>query len=379
MSGWGNNWNNFGGGGGGGFGGFNGGGGGGFGGMRGGWGGGGGGYGYNNMRSGFNRPRGFGGGGGGGGGNKPLSLTEVKDWLDKQQPFVLQTVMKHCRVLLVDKHNVPAEDMTDWYGDDDSEKNEAVTKPVKSGDTTPDICKYLIFLYFIQGTLLSGGVEPENSAKNLKRDLRPGVGWTRSDMRHPHKVTTQMKPLPELEIIPPFSAENKEADVDREKRKMLTNNVSMMQMEVTKICNRFKIPLASLDKDNLDKYPDAAKEKLKLALNCVKNAETTLTDFLDFLKNDKYKEWNDEQKAKREDLLRSMIGETPKGKPHANLDRYTEDDIELVQDEKLKFDKKTGNIEIHRDPKRKVEKSQDELEEEERAAAEEEKKAKLDE
>ena len=24
-----------------------------------------------------------------------------------------------------------------------------------------------------------------------------------------------MKPLPELEIIPPFSAENKEADIDR--------------------------------------------------------------------------------------------------------------------------------------------------------------------
>ena len=41
-----------------------------------------------------------------------------------------------------------------------------------------------------------------------------------------------MKPLPEMDIIPPFSAENKEADVDRDKRKMLTNNVNMMQMEV---------------------------------------------------------------------------------------------------------------------------------------------------
>ena len=46
------------------------------------------------------------------------------------------------------------------------------------------------------------------------------------------KVTAQMKPLPEMDIIPPFSAENKEADVDRDKRKMLTNNVNMMQMEV---------------------------------------------------------------------------------------------------------------------------------------------------
>ena len=158
----------------------------------------------------------------------------------------------------------------------------------------------MINIYNISGTLISGGLEPEKTSANLKRDLTPSLGWTKSDMRHPHKVTTQMKPLPELEIIPPFSAENKEADVDREKRKMLTNNVSMMQMEVTKICNRFKIPLASLDKDNLDKYPDAAKEKLGLALNCVRNAEVTLTDFLDFLKNEKYKEWNDEQKAKRE-------------------------------------------------------------------------------
>lgn len=197
--------------------------------------------------------------------------------------------------------------------------------------------------------------------KNLKRDLTPKVGWTQSDMRHPHKVTTQMKPLPELEIIPPFSAENKEADVDREKRKMLTNNVSMMQMEVTKLCNRFKIPLATLDKDNLDKHPEAAQDKLKLALNCVKNAEQTLTDFLDFLKTEKYKEWNDEQKAKREALLRSMIGETPAGKPHANA--VKEDDIELTTDTKLKFDG-AGNFVVK--TKKVEEKSLDELEEEER-------------
>jgi len=305
-------------------------------GMRGGWGP----YGYNNMGGGFNRPR-YGGGGGGGGGhqNKPLTLTEVKDWLDKQQPFVLQTVVKHCKELLTTKHNVPIEDMSDWYGEEDTEKNQTMTK---------------------SGTLISGGVEQENQSKNLKRDLTPSVGWTKSDVRHPHKVTTQMKPLPELEIIPPFSAENKEADVDREKRKMLTNNVSMMQMEVTKICNRFKIPLASLDKDNLDKYPDAAKEKLKLALNCVKNAEQTLTDFLDFLKNEKYKEWNDEQKAKREDLLRSMIGTTPQGKPHANA--VKEDDIELTSDTRIKFDQ-DGNI-VVKEKKKQEEKSLDELEEE---------------
>ena len=214
----------------------------------------------------------------------------------------------------------------------------------------------------LPGTLLSGGVESDAQSKNLKRDLTPSVGWTKSDMRHPHKVTTQMKPLPQLEIIPPFSAENKEADVDREKRKMLTNNVSMMQMEVTKLCNRFKIPLATLDKDNLDQHPEAARDKLKLALNCVKNAEQTLTDFLDFLKNEKYKEWNDEQKAKREELLKSMIGGTPTGKPHANA--VKEDDIELVTEPKLKFDE-AGNIVVK--TKARVEKSLDELEEEEEA------------
>ena len=135
MAGWGNNWNNGGGwNGGGGVGGFGGGGfgGGGFGGgmrggMGGGWGGGGP-YGYNNMGGGFgNRPR-FGGNGGGGGHGRPLSLTEVKNWLDKQQPFVLQTVVKHVKDLLTNKHNVPIEDMSDWYGEEDADKNETVTK-----------------------------------------------------------------------------------------------------------------------------------------------------------------------------------------------------------------------------------------------------------
>merc|ERR1719300_835615 len=249
--------------------------------------------------------------------------------------------MKHCKELLTKKHDVPVEDVpvedtSDWYSGGDGNKPMEVSKPVKTG------------------TLISGGVEEETSAKNLRRNLTPQVGWTKSDMRHPHKVTTQMKPLPQ------FSAENKEADVDREKRKMLTNNVSMMQMEVTKICNRFKIPLASLDKDNLEQYPEAAREKLSLALNCVKNAEQTLTDFLDFLKTEKYKEWNDEQKAKRESLLKSMIGETPQGKPHVAA--VKEDDIELVNDARIKFDE-AGNIVVK--TKARVEKSLDELEEEE--------------
>merc|ERR1719378_1515539 len=60
----------------------------------------------------------------------------------------------------------------------------------------------------------------------------------------------------------------------------------------------------------MNRRREAAREKLSLALNCVKNAEQTLTDFLDFLKTEKYKEWNDEQKAKRvreADNLRPLI------------------------------------------------------------------------
>lgn len=150
-----------------------------------------------------------------------------------------------------------------------------------------------------------------------------------------------MRPLPEMDIIPPFSIENKEADVDRDKRKMLTNNVNMMQMEVNKICHRFKIPPAQLDRSNLDTYPEKARDKLKVALTCVKNAERTLVDFLDFLKKDKYRVWNEEQQAKREALLKSMIGEEPKGRPHAS--GLKEDDIELVAAE---VDERTGKFKI---------------------------------
>jgi hypothetical protein len=38
----------------------------------------------------------------------------VQNWLDKQTPFVLQTVMKHCTNLLINKHNVASEDLSDW-------------------------------------------------------------------------------------------------------------------------------------------------------------------------------------------------------------------------------------------------------------------------
>ncbi len=49
---------------------------------------------------------------------------------------------------------------------------------------------------------------------------------------------------------------------------------------------------------------------MSLAITCVSNAERTLNDFLDFLKNDKYKVWNQDQISKREALLKSMIGKS---------------------------------------------------------------------
>merc|ERR1719305_1829025 len=252
--------------------------------------------------------RGMGAGRGGGGmaGVKPvLTLADVQGWLEKQQPFVLQTVMKTCTNLLVTKHDVPAEDLTDWYsaaeaaGDAVEEEQTAVVSP-------PVLNK---------GTLLSGGIDPNKSSNMLNRNPKPGLAWTRSDMRHPHKVTAQMKPLPEMDIIPPFSAENKEADVDRDKRKMLT-------------------------------------------------------DFLDFLKTDKYKEWNEEQKAKREELLKTMIGDAPKGRPHAS--GIKEDDIDLVDAESADVDERIKKTQ----KKRESDNDEDEDEEDDDDGEPKEKRAK---
>merc|ERR1719187_1862070 len=263
---------------------------------------------FNNFQSRPGGPRGMGGPGnmggpGGGVGRGPLTVEDVRSWLNTQQPFVLQNVMKHCSNLLTNKHGQNKTAFQDWYKEDGAAKK--------------------------TGTLLEGGVEGGGASKTLKRDLAPKQGWTKSDMRHPHKVVHQMKPLPEVDIIPPFSAENKEADVDRDKRKMLQNNVNMMQIEVNKICHKFKIIPSQLDRENLDQYPENSRAKLKTAVTCVKNAERTLSDFLEFLKSEKYREWNDEQTKQRESLLKSMIGETPKGTPHASGIR--EEDIELVE------------------------------------------------
>ena len=230
-------------------------------------------YGYGGMMGGGYGMRGpmnpmmrGGRGGGGMAGVKPvLTLADVQGWLEKQQPFVLQTVMKTCTNLLVTKHDVPAEDLTDWYSAADAAGDNAVEEEQTKVVNPPKN----------KGTLLSGGVDPLKQSSMLNRNPQPGLGWTTSDRRHPHRVSTkvfflivncqttiskswisqqvtgQMKPLPEMDIIPPFSAENKEADVDRDKRKMLTNNVNMMQMEVTGFDTHKSLQNSCLGEQNL--------------------------------------------------------------------------------------------------------------------------------
>ena len=107
-------------------------------------------YGYNNMNNFSNRPRfnSMGRGGGGGPMSRPqtkiLTLSEVQNWLEKQQPYILQSVMKTCSKVLVNKHRVPANDLLDWF-----------KEPGDRGKS---------------GTILQGGVDPSNTSKNLKRE-----------------------------------------------------------------------------------------------------------------------------------------------------------------------------------------------------------------
>ena len=79
----------------------------------------------------------------------------------------------------------------------------------------------------------------------------------------------------------------------RDKLKMLGNNLNMMSFEMTKICKTYKIN--DFNKDKISTYPEEAQSRLTSASTCVEKAEQTLTEFKEFLKTEKYKEWNDEQ------------------------------------------------------------------------------------
>ncbi len=269
---------------------------------------------------------GVGGGGGGGGGFGPwhMNPAEVMAWLDHQHPFVLKRIHFHARWLLQQHGFDPDEEGGGEEGGDDGEEEEG-----GAGDTTgwyndevssaqtpvpnPDQAN--------AGAAASG---TSNNPPPTKKARHPGFGWQKNAMQWTpsgwvvkdtsHKVTTTMRPLPEPETIPPQTGAFPEANADREKLKMLKNNVSMMQFELNKICKRFKI--IALNKEDLSVYPEEQQSRLKVAINCVAAAEKTLSDFQTFLKEDKYKEWNEEQRKAHEEKVKQMIGETPTGVPH---------------------------------------------------------------
>ncbi len=68
-----------------------------------------------------------------------------------------------------------------------------------------------------------------------------------------------------------------------------------MQFELTKICRKFRISV--LNESDLSIYPEYQRDRLKVAVACVTNARNTLHEFRDFLKDDKYREWNAKQSA----------------------------------------------------------------------------------
>ena len=74
----------------------------------------------------------------------------------------------------------------------------------------------------------------------------------------------------------------------------------------------------------MDQYPEDARTRLKTALQCCGAAEKTLNEYRDFLKEEKYKEWNDSQKEKQDEAMKSMIGDMPQGVPHKRPDEEDE-------------------------------------------------------
>ena len=164
---------------------------------------------------------------------------------------------------------------------------------------------------------------PSSSSSTSQQQMQwTPAGWVVKD--NSHKITTTMKPLPKPDIIPPARSDKyPEVGSDREKLRMLENNLNLMQFELTKICRKFRI--VELDRDNLDSYPEAQNGRLKTAVSCVTAAEKTLNDFKEFLRDEKYKEWNEEQKKAHEEQVKAMIGETPTGVPHKKPD---DDDYE---------------------------------------------------
>ena len=110
-----------------------------------------------------------------------------------------------------------------------------------------------------------------------------------------------------------------------------------MTFELEKICRKYQINRNQLTPEDVTKHPAEVQARLKTALGCVKAAEKTLEDFKEYLKDDKYKSWNSEQKQRSEEALKTMIGEMPQGMPHkkpGTTDNQSDDNNELAADEK---------------------------------------------
>ena len=116
--------------------------------------------------------------------------------------------------------------------------------------------------------------------------------------------------------------------------------------ELNKICRRFKI--GNLNRDDISMYPVIQQDKLKTAITCVGNAEKTLEDFEEFLKNDKYKEWNDQQEVRRQEEIKNMIGEIPDGIPHKRPNNGEDDDDE-EETEYVEEDPEAANAVLEHD------------------------------
>lgn len=268
-----------------------------------------------------------------------ITVPHVKEWLARQHPMAIREIMFHSRWLL-EKMGFPLDDGGGAAAVAESKPQTAPQQPPLANSSNADNTDfsednvsgdmsswYAPFKPVAKNPEPSAAVKPPPAKKGKKHPglgFLPGStpsqgqlqwtpeGWVPKD--NSHKVTTTMKPLPKLRIVPPMSVTYPDASADQDKLRMLENNVNMMNDELRKICMRFNI--RQLDRNDLSPYADHQKEKLNTAITCVANAEKTLADFKAFLKTDKYKEWNEAQEKQRAEEVKQMIGTTPDGVPH---------------------------------------------------------------
>jgi len=269
-----------------------------------------------------------------------VSPDNVKDWLSRQHPNVIRDIMMHSKWLLEKMGFSGSEPIPD--GPASGAGGDFATDEVSSDMSS----WYAPFKPTFQSNDGPGGGFPMGPpAKRGKRGhaglgYSPGQtpssqmqwtpeGWVAKD--NSHKVTTMMRPLPKVQIVPPLSVTYPDASTDNDKLKMLENNVNMMTIELNKICKRFNI--SNLNRDDLSQYPEMEQGKLKTALTCVSNAEKTFENFKEFLKTEKYKEWNEEQDDKRAEQVRQMIGQTPDGVPHKRPSAAANEEQEEEEEE----------------------------------------------